>query len=126
MVLPEKKGTGLEALKVLGTIMGFTAWDYLDMAANSKVAIHENSSFAGLVAQVKKGRVDGAYLNPVVCNYRLNNSKDLVFDDGLPHTKSSYQLSSFKYPTIIDEMNEFIKKNAAMIQKLKEKYGIDI
>jgi ABC-type amino acid transport substrate-binding protein len=129
MVQKGKKGLGIDHLKKLGTVMGFTAWEYLARIQKGTVAISENSSFEGLLKQVVMGRVDGAYINPEVGRYQLETilkqPGTLEFDPGLPYTKSVYLLSTITHPDVINEFNEFLKTKAALVQQLKAKHGIN-
>lgn len=130
MVLPENKRKGISHLKTLGIVRGFTAWDYLDHINSGKIKILENNSFEGLLKQVIKKRVCGAYVNITVSNYiiekHLNKKNALVFAPILPHTKSSYQISTLKYPKVIKELNTYMKNNFTKIQKLKDKHNVSI
>lgn len=45
MVLPANKGKGADKLNKLGTILGFTAWDYMDRIKAGTIKISENNSF---------------------------------------------------------------------------------
>jgi len=128
-VLPERKGKGLDVLKNLGTVMGFTAWDYLDLINSKKVILKESTDFIVLLQQVLNKNIDGAYINIVVAQYHLNEilkrPKDLVFDESLPYTKSSYFFSSIKYPQIIEEFNKFMEEEKDFITKTKQKYKVE-
>ncbi|MBA4368125.1 MAG: hypothetical protein C0403_10870 [Desulfobacterium sp.] len=130
LVLPNNKGRGIEHLKKLGTVLGFTAWDYLDHIKQGTIAISENSSFQGLLKQVIIGRIDGAYINPEVARYQLerimNQPRALVFDPVLPHTQSAYLLSTIKHPNIILEFNRFLKDKAALVEQLKKSHFMDV
>lgn len=125
-VLPEKKGKGLDYLKNLGTVMGFTAWDYLDLIKAKKVILKESTDFTSLLQQVLNKNTDGAYINIVVAQYHLNEvfkkSDALVFDSDLPYTRSAYFFSSIKYPQIIEEFNKFLDEEKDFVIKLKQKY----
>lgn len=129
MVLSGKKGLGIDHLKKLGTVMGFTAWEYLDRIQKGTVAISENASFDGLLKQVIIGRLDGAYINPEVGRYQLETILKkpgiLEFDPGLPCTKSAYLLSTIIHPEIMNEFNQFLKNKATLVQQLKVKHGIN-
>lgn len=130
VVRPENKGKGIGFLKKLGLVRGFTAWDYLGEIKSGKVQVVENNSFEGLLKQAMKDRISGAYVNVAVSNYVVNQvlkQKDaLVFDPGLPHTKSSYQISTVKYPDVLKELNAYIRNNQADIKRLKNKYSVSI
>ena len=128
VVLPKNKGKGLKNLKVLGTAMGFTPWDYLGHIKSKKIRLHENRSFTGLLEQVINGRIDGAYINITVSDYHLREIMKrpgaLVFDPGLPHTKDSYHLSTKTQPQLIKKVNTFLKQKKKEIEVLKGKFGI--
>lgn len=128
LVVPAKHGKGKEQIKKLATFRGFTAWDFLDDIKAKKIEIKENDSMTGLLQQTMKGFVDGAYVNIAVARYILiNNLKkdtELLFDESLPHTKSSYKLSTVKHPEVIKKFNDFLSKNKTEILILKQKWGI--
>ncbi len=128
MVTRENKGKALKEIRRIGTLLGFTAWDYLSMQKKGLIHIVENPSFPALMVQVIKGRLDGAYFNPLVCEYKMKhhtNSRRLVFDKNLPHTKSGYALSTIHHFKIIGELNFFMKDQKDEINALKKEYGID-
>ena len=129
VLLPKKKGLGIEKIKTLGTVMGFTAWDYLDKIKAGEITNKENPNYQGLLNQVIKGRVDGAYCNIAVTNYQLNDvlkqSGALVFDADLPHTKSYYSLSTIKHVKVIEEFNKFLIEKKDIVDKIKEKYKVE-
>ena len=130
MVLPLNKGKSIKSIKTLGTVLGFTAWDYLDLIKSKKITLFENNSLTGLIKQALAGRVDGVYINPVVCNYQLGKvfkkKSGLVFDPNLPHTRSSYMLSSIKHLKIIEAFNRFLVDNKQMIERLKKRYNVKV
>lgn len=130
MVRPERKGQGPGQLKVLGTMLGFTPWAYLDQAKAGKVRLTENASLGGLLEQVIMGRVDGAYVNPVVANHHmravLGKAGELVFDPGLPHLESAYMLSSLKHPEVVEAFNLFMKTHKEMVAKVKKRYKLSL
>lgn len=128
MVTPTNKGKGIVNLKRLGLVRGFTAWDYLDLIKKGSIEIKETNTLASLIKLTSKARSDGAYFNIDVATYFLNETlkapDSLVFDPDLPHTKSSYSLSSFKHPKIIEQFNHFLIEQADWIKTIKEKYQV--
>ncbi len=127
MVRPERKGAGLEKLRVLGTMRGFTPWIYLEYIEGQQIELTENDAYAGLLRQVLVGRIDGAYVNPVVARVELEKigkAGELVFDPGLSYQDSEYLLSTIKHPEVVREFNAFLKKNPDVVKALKEKYGL--
>ncbi|HOV13608.1 MAG TPA: transporter substrate-binding domain-containing protein [Spirochaetota bacterium] len=129
IVIPERKGYGVEKLKTLGTVMGFTAWEYLDMISSKAILLKESTDFVGLLQQTMNKNIDGAYINITVADYTLNEvlkkPKLLTFDDKLPYTKSSYFISTIKYPQVIEEFNKFLESDKVEVNKLKNKYKVE-
>ncbi|MBN1968311.1 MAG: transporter substrate-binding domain-containing protein [Candidatus Delongbacteria bacterium] len=128
MVKPENVGKGIEHLKNMGVVLGFTAWDYVKYIDNGSIKRQENSNFEGMIRQALISRNDGAYCNVGVGRHLLKNvikePDGLIFDEGLPFSKSHYKFSSIKYPTIIEEFNKFLIEKKSEIDKLKEKYSL--
>ncbi|CCK76564.1 MAG: transporter substrate-binding domain-containing protein [Oleispira antarctica] len=128
MVSPTNKGKGIDQLKTLGIVRGFTAWDYFDAIKIGNVKIIEANSLDSLVKLTSNNRNDGAYSNIDVATYYLKNTLkapgSLVFDPDLPHTESSYSLSSFKHPQVIEQFNQFLIEQAGWIKTIKEKYHV--
>ncbi|MFZ6741983.1 substrate-binding periplasmic protein [Undibacterium sp. JH2W] len=129
VVLPGNKGRGKKHLQVLGTMTGFTPWNYLDAIKNKEVTVFENDSFISLLKQTMLKRVDGAYINIEVARYQLreilHQPDALVFDPDLPHTKDYYYLSSTKHPQVIQEFNEFLVKEKDLYEQSRKKLAIE-
>ena len=128
MVTPENKHKGISHLNKLGVVRGFTAWDYLDLIKEGTVTIKESNNLHSLIKLTSVNRYDGAYFNIDVAKYYFKNTLNspdlLIFDPELPHTKSSYSLSSFKHPEIIEQFNQFLIAEAEWIAMIKEKYQV--
>lgn len=128
LVTPDNKGKGMAALKVLGTVRGFTPWDYMAAINQGALKVQEVNDFGASLQQGIAKRVDGVYMNIDVGNYQLREVLKrpgaLVFDDSLPHTRSAYKLSSMNNPKVIAEFSEFLKKNKAQVDALKKKYEL--
>ncbi|MES2015575.1 MAG: transporter substrate-binding domain-containing protein [Pseudomonadota bacterium] len=129
MVLPENKGRGINNFKMLGTMTGFTPWNYLDLIKQKRVTVFENDSFIALLKQVSLKRVDGAYINVEVAKYQLREMLHqpdmLVFDPDLPHTKDFYYFSSVKHPKVIEEFNKFLATEVGTYEQIRKKLGIE-
>ncbi|HPO50034.1 MAG TPA: transporter substrate-binding domain-containing protein [Spirochaetota bacterium] len=129
IVHPDRKSLGVDKLKILGTVMGFTAWEYLDMVSSKNISLKESTDLNGVLQQTMNKHIDGAYVNVTVAEYTLNEvlkkPKSLIFNDKLPYTKSSYFISSIKHPQIVEEFNQFLESNKAEVNKLKAKYKVE-
>lgn len=127
-VLAANKGKNVSDFKTLGTVKGFTAWDWLSLVNEGKVSLLENSNFSGLVQQALLNRVDGAYANIAVVNHtleKLGKAGELVFDESLPHTKSFYHFSSIKHPMMVEKFNAWMKANSDAVAEMKNRYGLE-
>ena len=128
MVLKEHLGKGAGRLQTVGTIRGFTPWDYFDRIQAGTLSVSENREVDRLLAQVLRGRIDGAYLNVDVARYYLEKvlrkPGELVFDDALPHTRDGYHLSTFKHPEITRRMTQFIRDNQNVVRALQTEHNL--
>lgn len=129
MVLPAKKGTiKFDALRSIGTIRGFTLWEYMDRIKSGSLILEETNSFVGLLEMTLNNRTQASYLNIAVADYYLTKvlgkPNELVFDEALPHTKDNYHLSTIKRPEVILEFNNFLVANKKTVMELKNKYQL--
>lgn len=128
LLLPANRGKGAEQLNNLGTVRGFTPWDYLDAIARGKLRVIEVTTFKQSLLQGISRRVDGVYMNIDVGRYQLDKVLEqpgaLVFDETLPHTRGAYKLSSIRHPAVLDAFNDFLRSNAAEVRAMKAKYGL--
>ena len=126
---PERKGGGPKSIRTLGIIRGFTATAWTREIDAGHVTLVENDSFRGLVEQAIMGRVDGIFANIDVVQHLLTRELKtpgaLVFDPALPHTGSYYHLSTIKHPHVIADFNAWMRENAASINALKQKHGVE-
>ncbi|MBF0443589.1 MAG: transporter substrate-binding domain-containing protein [Oligoflexales bacterium] len=129
MVKPERKGKGIEALKDLGTVTGFTPWACIDLVKQGKIKLSENNDFAALLRQTINERNDGAYFSVAVALYQLREvvkkPDALVFDPSLPYVKDAYFLSTTKHKDIILKFNEFLKTRNTELSQIKEKLQVN-
>lgn len=130
MVLPENKGRTIKKIETLGTVLGFTPWDFQDQIKSRTIRLIESPGFQGLLNQVLKKRLSGAYVNVTISNYVLEHilhkPGGLVFDPSLPHTKANYKVSTVKYGHVLRELNEYMDSNRFEIQQLKLKYRVQL
>ncbi len=127
-VTADKLGTPIDQIKIIGTVRGFSAWDWQDRIEAGEVILSENSSIENLIQQAISGKIHGAYANVDVIQHILqesfSQSGTLQFDQTLPHTNSSYRLSSHKHPDIIKRFDLWLDKNTVFIDSLEQKYQI--
>lgn len=130
MVLPSNISKGKERLKKLGTVRGFTPWDYIGEVKSGVIKVHESTDLMGLVKLVKAGRIDGVYFNVSVARYFLKHTLfeegTIQFDESLPHSRGAYQASTINHPDILEELNTFLSEKAVMIETMKKKYEVKL
>ncbi|GAB6096085.1 hypothetical protein JCM14469_23380 [Desulfatiferula olefinivorans] len=128
IVRSENKGKGLERLKRLGMVMGYSPWPFMEYIKSGRMTLSENAGLEGLLKQVALDRIDAAYANPLVAAHRLGDAFQgpdaLVFDEALPHVQNAYLLSTIKHPAVIDAFNRFLIDQKPLVDRLKEKHGI--
>ena len=128
MVKKENLGKGMGSLKKLGFIRGFTAWDYYkQIYVDKTIKGKEANDFQGLLKQISKNRIDGGYMS--IAGGRHGASKigladKLVYDPGLPATKSGYKLSSHKHKDIIEKFDKFLAEKKDMLDEIRKKYKV--
>jgi len=128
MVKPDDLGQSVDQIKRLGTVLGFTAFAWMDRIESGAVALTENSNFSGMVRQALAGRIDGAYANQDVVRRVLSELGEdpdaLVFDEGLPHSVSNYHLSSSTHAEVVEKFDAWMAANPDVIAELKAKHGL--
>lgn len=129
MVRPSNHNRGLDALRTLGTVSGFTPFAWLDRIKAGQVTLKENPRMELLLRQSVVGLVDGAYASVAVANHVLAGSLNmpgaLMFDAGLPHSRDHYMASTTTRPELIAEFDGWLTGNAARVKMIKERYGAE-
>lgn len=130
MVTPSRAKMGKDKIKKIGTVLGFTVWDYLTDIQGGTMKTSEYPDFGELLRAGVKGLVDGVYINIAVGNYHLEETlkqpKALVFDPSLPHTRDSYRLSSLKHSALLERFSSFLKSQATDLDIIRKQYKVDI
>lgn len=126
---PEDRGKPLSELDELATVSGWTVWDYLDQVNSGQISVSENKNLRQMIRKVIRNNADGAYFNIVVAAHYLENVRlsplTLVFDPSLPHTQSSYHLSTIKYPELVARFNQFLDDQSQQVADLKDLYAVE-
>jgi len=125
IALKENRDKGLDWLKTLGTVRGFTPFSYLDLIQQGKVQVTEANNLPSLIKMLKKDRIQGIYANIAVCFRAAGEERsDLHFMSGLPHSKSHYHLSTLASTDSLKRFDDFLKSHSGEVEALKQKYGI--
>ena len=128
MVLPQRKGLGLDQLKRIGAVRSFTLPQYQQRINEGKLTILSSNDFVSLLDMVLHGRVQGAYTNIRVARYQLEyvlkRPGDLVFDPSLPFMEVDYSLATIHHPKLIKQFNQFLHDERETLRELRESFGL--
>ncbi|PCI42814.1 MAG: hypothetical protein COB51_12400 [Moraxellaceae bacterium] len=127
LVPPDKADLTLEQVKSIGTVRGFTAWDYLGRIKSGQTKSREVNSLDALIKMSVNHRLDGAYFNVAVANYalqyKLKQPEALIFAKQLPHTRSHYTASTLNQLDLLKQINQFNLSDQA--KAIKQKYNLN-
>jgi polar amino acid transport system substrate-binding protein len=127
VILRKNQHRKQDFFKNIGIITGFLPTQWIEQLKQSNVKIIEDSSPKVLVNQLVHNIVDGLDIDLAVANYHLKElqvHEELVVSKNTSRQVFSYQLSSLKYPFIIEQFNCWLAQNHSFTQKLKQQYGI--
>lgn len=129
MVLEENITKGIQSIKKLGVVSGFTyPAKFQAMEKSGKLLIIKQDSLEKMVKTVLDKKIDGVYLNTEVGKHLsrgLSGDRNrLQFNNKLPFLLGTYQLSTIKHPKMILKFNAFLEKNSKWVLRLKQKYNI--
>lgn len=129
LVSPRRKGRGLENLKRLAVVEGWTPRGYQEKIDASQILLVRSESLPEMIRQALLKNSDGAYYNVVVALHYINNIRArpsvLVFDPDLPFIRSNFRLSTLEYPELIGQFDDFLVEYQAEIDALKAEYKIE-
>jgi ABC-type amino acid transport substrate-binding protein len=129
LVAPKRVGLGVDHLKRLSIVDGWTPWGYEQRIESQQVLLLQSEGLRQMIRQALLKDTDGAYFNVVVATHYLDNIRAkpgaLVFDPGLPHTRSTYNLSTIRHPKLIERFDRFLVEQHEQIAELKTRYGVE-
>ena len=129
LVPPRRVGLGIDELRRLAVVDGWTPRGYEDRVRTNQVQVVSSKGLPRMVRQALLKDTDGGYYNVVVAAYYLNNLRAkpgvLVFDPGLPHTRGTFNLSSREHPELIDRFDRFLDEQRAEVAALKDEHQVE-
>jgi polar amino acid transport system substrate-binding protein len=126
-VLKKNKHLPKDNFRVIGKITGFDPTLWRDRIASGEVKVLEDSSPKVLTKHLAMGNIDGADIDIGVINFylhELNIQADVTYHDTLGQTVFAYQLSTNKYPEIIEAFNQWLASHQAYINTLKQRFAL--
>lgn len=129
LVPPRRVGLGLEQLKRLAVVDGWTPRGYEAALASGQTLLVPGEDLRQMIRQALLKDTDGAFYNVVVATHYLGNIRArpgaLVFDPALPHTRGAYHLSSVRHPEVIERFDRFLSERADVVTALKAEHGVE-
>lgn len=128
MVKSSRLGENINTIKRLSIPLGFTPQlDWVNLIDSQKVTLIEVVTPIAELQLLALDRVDAAEVDYFVSQYQLQNNPDfkqLKFNPELPNSEVEFKLSTIKQAWLVDEINDFIRSQPELIEKLKLQYGI--
>ena len=129
LVAPKRHGQGLEGIKRLAMVKGWTPWGYQQRIEAGAIELTYSDDLRQMIRQALKKDSDGAYFNVVVATHYLDNLSSrpgaLIFDAGLPHERGSYHLSTRKHGQLLARFDRFLQERQDDVAALKAKYQVE-
>lgn len=121
---------GSDDVQVVGTVLGFTPWAWLDHLESGSLELTESTDLVPVLRQLFAGRIDAAYANVAVAKHVAAENglpaDQLVFRDDLPYDLGTYHLSTTKHPELIAQFNLWLEDNAERVEAMREDYGVGV
>lgn len=129
LVPPKQLGQGVDGIKRLALVEGWTPRDYLDRISSGQTAAVRSGNLAQMMRLALRKEADGVYYNVVVATFYLDNIRArpgaLVFDPSLPHGRGSFLLSSQTQPQLIEQFDHFLQEHRQQLDELKAKNSVE-
>jgi hypothetical protein len=129
LVAPSQHGKGLQQLRRLAVVKGWSPQDYSEAIAAGQMAQVDSGSLQAMIRSAVKKQADGVYYNVEVALYALNNSSKftnaLQFDAGLPYSRGSFHLSTVQQAPLLKRFDQFLSEHKVEVAALKAKYQVE-
>ncbi len=127
-VLPEHRGQGLERIRRLGIVQGFSPNVLRDRLADGHIELVQESDLGKLLLMCLRGQIDGVYANRDLRHHWVTEPDSripgLVFDDSLPWVRGRFYLSTTRHPEVIEAFDRFLQEHADRVAQLRQRFGI--
>ncbi len=129
LVLREHLGRGVEAVRRLGTVRGFTPEAWQDRLQGGQVQLVEAGDIGSLVRMLLRLRIDAIYANPEVLHHYLETNTSLggdrlLLDPELPLARTAFHASSLKHPEILEAFDRFLIEQSEELAQLRRQHGL--
>lgn len=127
IVKKKKAGKGITSIKHLAIPLGFTPVNWQERVNSGDTLLTTVKDVPQGFALLQQDKVDALDLEYHVALYStatLSQYDDVTLDLTLPHNEVSFSISTLEHQDIINELNEFITSNPALIKEIRSKYAI--
>lgn len=129
LVLREHLGRGVDAVRRLGTVRGFTPEAWQERLQRGQVHLVEASDIGSLVRMLLRLRIDAIYANPEVLHHYLETRTNLggdrlLLDPELPLARTAFHASSLLHPEILDAFDRFLTEQREELAQLRRQHGL--
>ncbi|MDH4870854.1 transporter substrate-binding domain-containing protein [Pseudomonas sp. BN515] len=129
LVLREHLGRGVDSVRRLGTVRGFTPEAWQERLRDGQVQLVEASDIASLVRMLLRLRIDAIYANPEVLHHYLETSTNLggdrlLLDPELPLAQTAFHASSLNHPEILEAFDRFLVEQSDELAQLRREHGL--
>jgi len=126
IVRPENANLTLEEFNTLAIPSGFTPVAWLALQKKHQINIHETANAKSALLMTIYQRADGADVEYNVANHLIakHQYQPLVLAKNLPFTPTSFHISTFNHPEVLNIINKLIKTYPDEIRKLKKQVSL--
>lgn len=129
LVAPLRQGKGIEQLKRLAVVAGWSPQPYAAAIDGGRMARLDSRDLSAMIHSTMKKQADGAYYNVEVALYALNHSSKLTnalqFDADLPYSRGTYHLSTLRHAQLLKRFDQFLQDPRSDVAGLKAKYRVE-
>lgn len=128
VVRREQLAQGLNAIKRVGIVRGFTAEAWQPLLEQHRIELVEVQDIQSLIRMLERGRLDAIYANPQVVEHHMQllgiAPQQLQRDPQLPQITTSFHLSSYQYDQLIKRFDQFLSEQAPMLNQLRQQFDL--
>ena len=128
VVRREQLAQGLNAIKRVGIVRGFTAEAWQPLLDQHSIELVEVQDIQSLIRMLERGRLDAIYANPQVVEHHMQllgiAPQQLQRDPQLPQITTSFHLSSYRYDQLIKRFDHFLSEQAPMLNQLRQQFDL--
>ncbi|PTS84781.1 peptidase M24 [Pseudomonas sp. HMWF032] len=128
LVRREHLGQGLQAIKRIGIVRGFTAEAWQTQLPKYAIELIEVQDIQSMIRMLERGRLDALYANPKVVEHHMQlldiPPASIQQDPQLPQITTHFHLSSYQHPELIKDFDRFLTEQAPQLKQLQQRFNL--